>query len=212
MARQIESFYGENRGVTTERPLVLSTFYRPEDTTVVYDKGGWVFWMLTQRMGHEYALTGMREFIAKFRGGEDHAALEDFTAHMRAYAPDTAAYDDFVRQWFDTVVVPEYKVDSAITRVVTDGEWETEVVVRNVGTGRMPLEVGVVRGERFPDDTTKSKAKPYGQAVALTTLGPKEKATVTIRSPFEPEKVVVDPDVKVLQLRRKLAELSVTKR
>ena len=39
------------------------------------------------------------------------------------------------------------------------------------------------------------------------TLDGKGTATVRVRSTFEPEKVVIDPDVKVLQLRRKLAEL-----
>jgi hypothetical protein len=33
---------------------------------------------------------------------------------------------------------------------------------------------------------------------------------VTIRSAFRPEKIVVDPDVTVLQLRRKSAEGKVT--
>jgi hypothetical protein len=42
------------------------------------------------------------------------------------------------------------------------------------------------------------------------TLGPdgtdQSHAWVEIKTPFEPAKLVVDPDVRVLQLRRKLAE------
>lgn len=45
-----------------------------------------------------------------------------------------------------------------------------------------------------------------GDAWVTVTLGGREHATVTIRSAFRPEKVVVDPDVTVLQLRRKSAE------
>jgi hypothetical protein len=36
-------------------------------------------------------------------------------------------------------------------------------------------------------------------------LGAGEERTVEIACPFRPERVVVDPDVKVLQLRRKAA-------
>jgi ABC-2 type transport system permease protein len=148
-----------------------------------------------------------------YRGNEDHPALEDFTRHLRTYAPDTASYDEFVRQWFDTVVVPEYRVDSAATSRLPSGEWETRAVVRNVGTGRMRLEIGAVRGERFPDDTSRSPSRkappPYAQAISVVTLAAREQSTVRIRSTFEPEKVVIDPDVRVLQLRRKLAERKV---
>ena len=85
-------------------------------------------------------------------------------------------------------------------------EYETQAVVQNVGTGRMPIDIGAVRGERFPDDTTKAPKTPYHQVLVRTTLGATEKGTVTIRTPFEPERIVVDPDIRVLQLRRKLAE------
>ena len=36
-------------------------------------------------------------------------------------------------------------------------------------------------------------------------LGAGEEKTVEIACPFNPEKIVVDPDVRVLQLRRKAA-------
>jgi hypothetical protein len=39
-------------------------------------------------------------------------------------------------------------------------------------------------------------------------LGPGEEREVRISSAFEPEKIVVDPDVQVLQLRRKAAVIT----
>ncbi|MCC7324080.1 MAG: hypothetical protein IT358_09640, partial [Gemmatimonadaceae bacterium] len=106
----------------------------------------------------------------------------------------------------------EYKVQRATTRrIATDGEWETEAVVKNTGTARMPLDIGVVKGERYPADTTKKAATPYAQALTRVTIGGGETRTVKVRSPFGPEKVVVDPDVRVLMLRRKLAERKVDK-
>jgi ABC-2 type transport system permease protein len=87
----------------------------------------------------------------------------------------------------------------------------TTAEIENVGTGRMPLEVAAVRGERFPSDSTtkgKNGKKPelYQMGMQVVTLGGKEKQSVTIRTDFKPEKVVVDPNVRVLQLRRQSAE------
>lgn len=58
------------------------------------------------------------------------------------------------------------------------------------------------------NDTAKGtkKAELYATQSVSMTLGAKEKRTITIRSSFKPEKVVVDPGVRVLQLRRQSAE------
>jgi hypothetical protein len=150
----------------------------------------------------------MKEFIAAYNGNPDHPVLNDFVAHMRRSAPDTVSYDDFTRQWFDTVVVPEYRVHNAKTVAGPGGGWVTTAEIENVGTGRMPIDVAALRGERFPSDTAKDakKSEPYAVETVGITLGAKEKQTVTIRSTFKPEKVVVDPSVRVLQLRRQSAE------
>jgi len=134
--------------------------------------------------------------------------LHDFVVHMRRYAADTASYDDFVKQWFDTVVVPEYRVHDAKTVEAPGGGWVTTAEIENVGTGRMPIEVAAVQGERFPSDSTKkaTPAQPYQAVTDSLTLGSKEKQRVSIRTPFKPERVVVDPNVHVLQLRRQSAE------
>ena len=51
-----------------------------------------------------------------------------------------------------------------------------------------------------------SKPNPdYRDARATVTLGAGESKTVTIRCGFDPEKIVVDPDVRILQLQRKQA-------
>lgn len=207
--KRIESRYGDNRQSDAERKLLRLDGSKAGDGTVTYDKGGWVFWMLMQRMGREPTLRGLKDFIAAYNGNPDHPVLHDFVVHMRRYASDSASYDDFVRQWFDTVVVPEYRVHDAKTVAAPGGGWVTTAEIENVGTGRMPVEVAAVRGERFPSDTTKKKGKtvvPYEAVLEPLTLGGKEKQRLTIRTTFKPEKVVVDPGVRVLQLRRKSAE------
>jgi ABC-2 type transport system permease protein len=208
--KRIESRYGDTRQADAERKLLRLDGSKAGDQTVTYDKSGWVFWMLMDRMGREPTLRGMKEFIAAYSGNPDHPVLHDFVEHMRRYAPDTAAYDDFARQWFDTVVVPEYRVHNAKTVAApAGGGWITTAEIENVGTGRMPIEVAAVRGERFPSDSGKKptkKVEPYVAELVSLTLGTKDRQTVTIRSAFKPERVVVDPNVRVLQLRRQSAE------
>ena len=208
--KRIESRYGDNRQADAERKLLRLDGSKAGDQTVTYDKSGWVFWMLMDRMGREPTLRGMKEFIAAYAANPDHPVLHDFVEHMRRYAPDTASYDDFVRQWFDTVVVPEYRVHNAKTVAApAGGGWVTTAEIANVGTGRMPIEIAAVRGERFPSDSGKKSTKtvePYAAELVSLTLGAKDRQTVTIRSGFKPERVVVDPNVRVLQLRRQSAQ------
>jgi ABC-2 type transport system permease protein len=204
--KRIEENYGNSRRADAERPLVKVDGSHQGDTTVTYDKGGWVFWMMEQRLGRESMLAGLRKFIDDWGNGPDYPVLQDFTAALRPYAPDPAGYDDFVRQWFHQVVVPEYQLTGAGASRTPGGSWKVTVRVKNIGTGRMPVAVAAVRGDRF---TAKGKPEPgYRDARATVALGAGEEKTVEIACAFEPQRVVVDPDVQVLQLRRKA---SVTK-
>ena len=202
--KRIEEMYGQARRADAERPLVKVDGSREGDQTVTYDKGGWVFWMMYEQLGRERDLAGLRKFIADWGNGPDYPVLQDFTAAMRPFAPDPAAYDDFVKQWFHQVVVPEYRLSGArAARGAGGAPWKLTVRVRNAGTGRMPVEVAAVRGDRF---TAKGGPDPaYRDARRTVVLGAGEERTVEIPCAFQPERVVVDPDVKVFQLRRKAA-------
>ena len=90
------------------------------------------------------------------------------------------------------------------------------VTVQNTGTGRMPVEVAAAAGDRWMkagrDSTSAaggvrvSRPNPeYRESRGEVTLGPGESGTVTIHCAFAPKQVVVDPDVRILQLRRKQA-------
>jgi hypothetical protein len=196
--KRIEESYGDRRRADAERPLVKIDGSREGDDTVTYDKGGWVFWMMYQSLGRERTLAGLRQFIADWGNGPDYPVLQDFTAAMRPFAPDPAAYDAFVQQWFHRVVVPEYRLSDARLE-----PGKVAVRIKNAGTGRMPVEVAAVRGERF---TAKGVPSPgYRDARRTVVLGAGEERTVEIPCSFRPERVVVDPDVQVLQLRRKAA-------
>jgi len=206
-AKGIESRYADRRRPDDERPMYDVDGKRDADETVIYDRGGWVFWMLYDYLGHERALEGIRSFIQTWSVSRDHPALQDFVLAMRSYAADPQAYDAFVKQWFEDRVVPEYRVVSA-KKTKNGSGYDVFVTVKNTGTGTMPVQVAATSGERWatpsPGAATKSSAS-YHDARGTVSPAAGESASLMIHCDFDPEKIVVDPDVRVLQLRRKQA-------
>ena len=211
--KRIEQQYGDQRVADTERSLVKTDDTRPGDQTVRYDKGGWVMWMLQQRMGREALLSGLQSFIAKYNPDPDFPVIQDMLAVLRDFAPDTLAFDEFAGQWFHDVVVPEYRFED-VTREERDGAWVVRGTVWNDGTGTMPLDIAVASGERFPEEDdgrsgaatdASEPAATYRDARASVIVGAGESVPFEIRSTFEPDRVLVDPDVLVLQLNRERA-------
>ncbi len=207
-AKRLEQLYGDTRFVDSERPMVETDGTRPGDGTVTYDKGGWVPWMLQQEMGRENMLAGLQAFIAKYNPDSDFPVLQDMVAVLRDFAPDTAAFDAFTEQWFFEVVVPEYEF-SDVTKTQEGGEWVVRGTVANVGTGRMRVQVGATAGERWSDEGEDGSRtvvnEDYRDARTEVELGAGESAEFVIRATFEPERVLIDPDVLVLQLNRDAA-------
>ncbi len=207
-AKRIEQLYGDQRFVDSERPMVEVDGTRSGDGTVTYDKGGWVPWMLQQEMGRENMLAGLQAFIAKYNPDSDFPVLQDMLAVLRDFAPDTTAFDAFAEQWFFDVVVPEYRF-SDVTRTREGGEWVVRGTVENAGTGRMRVQVGATAGERWSDEGDDGSRtvvnEDYREARTEVELGAGESAGFVIRTGFEPERVLIDPDVLVLQLNRESA-------
>jgi ABC-type transport system involved in multi-copper enzyme maturation permease subunit len=207
-AKGIETRYNDRRRADDERPMYDVDGKRDSDNTIIYDRGGWVFWMLYDFMGPERAQAAYRNFFQAWSTSRDHPALQDFVIAMRPYAEDPIAYDAFTKQWFEDKVVPQYRVASAEKTANGDG-FDVTVTVENIGTGLMPVEIAATTGERWnkPDSTDGDYvANPeYQDARDIVTLGAGESKSLTIHCDFDPEKVVVDPDVRVLQLKRKHA-------
>jgi ABC-2 type transport system permease protein len=211
-ARRIENRYAENRQADSERPLTKIDGSRAGDTTVTYDKGGWAMWMLHNHLGRDRALAGLQELFRRFESGPDHALLEDLVDTLREQSDDVAAYDAFVAQWFFDVVVPRYRLSEPRVDPGPSGDgWIARVRVENVGTGRMPVEVAAVRGERWadadpvPEAAATRTGSDYRDARTIVVLGPDESTEVEIRCDFEPDRFEVDPDALVLQLGRENA-------
>lgn len=201
--KRIERFYNDRRRADSERPLVKTDGSKEGDTTVTYDKGGWVFWMLLDLIGRENDLKGCQALLKKFMTSRDHAVLQDFIETMRGFAPDVAAYDAFVKQWFYEVVVPQFEWRDVSKRA--DGAaWKVNATLANIGTGRVKIEVAAIAGKRFDDD---GKPDPsYREAKVAFEIGAGEAKPVAIDCDFEPERLVVDPDALVLMIGRAAAE------
>jgi hypothetical protein len=202
--KQIEDRYANVRRRDSERPLVKVNGELPGDNRIIYDKGGWALWMLFQLMGRERGLEAQRDYLETYRDNRDHPVLQDYLAIMRRHAPDTTAFDAFVKQWFYQVVIPQYLVSDARATRAGSG-WEVRAKLKNVGTGTMPVEVAAARGERFPSGKAAGKADAYRDARVTVTLAAGEEREVAIPCAFAPERLVVDPDVRVLQLERQKA-------
>lgn len=202
LAVRDEAAYGEFRQPGDEKPLSQTYRFRPGDPVVIYDKGSWVMWMLMNHMGRERFFEGTRDYFKIYHGNPDHPVVHDFVAVMRRHADDKAAFDEFARQWFFGIVIPEYQLSGA-RKERRGGEWEVTVRVKNAGTGRMPVEIAATAGWRWGEDGRVSP--DYKDARTTLVLGAGEEKVATIRCPFEPERVVVDPDANVLQLQRQAA-------
>jgi ABC-type Na+ efflux pump permease subunit len=200
--KRIEENYGDARQVDSEKPMVKVDGSKPGDTTVTYDKMGWVVWMLLQQMGRDNLLRGLHDFQSAYDDNPDHPVLQDLTAFLRPYAPDPVAYDAFIDEWFHQVVVPEYTLARS-KKAGASGSYDVTVDVTNKGKGTMPVTIAAAKGERF--DAAGRPKSGYEDARSVVSLAAGETKTVTVHCPFDPERVVVDPDAVVLQLRRKAA-------
>ena len=204
-----EQLYARGRSFDWERPLVGVRAGYGGSRVVTYYKGAWVMWMLQQEMGRENLLAGLRAFIAKYRTDPDHPVLYDLLDVVRDFAPDTTAFDAFAAQWFHDVVMPEYEL-SDVTKTQEGDEWVVRGTVENVGTGRMKVAVGATAGYRWADEDESGSrsvvAEDYRDARTEVVVGAGESAEFVIRAGFEPARVVVDPDVMVLQLGRNAAD------
>jgi hypothetical protein len=201
--KRLESNYTRSRRFDAERPLVKITGDKTGDTTVTYDKGSWAFWMLDHHLGRDKMLAGLRRFLERYRFNRDHPMLEDALDILEEQAADRAAFRRLARQLFHEVVLPEYRL-SEVKKVEGPNGWEVTGKVTNNGTGTFAVEVGVANGPRFaPTGTPEPSYRVVQQTV---TLEPNQTVPFAVTVPFAPERVVVDPDLRVLQLFRQQAE------
>jgi hypothetical protein len=206
--RTIEDDYANSRRADAERPLNKIDSTQPGDRAVMYDRGGFAFWMLHRMMGEANGIAGLKDYIATYSDNSDHPLIEDYLAVMRRHAPNPVAFDVFTKQWFYGTVVPQYLISEP--KVVPEGDaYRLTAKVKNVGTGSAAVTVAGARGKRFADakDGRGGTAEPYADARTSVVIDEGQTKEVSILCPFEPERIVVDPDVEVLMLLRQKAEV-----
>jgi hypothetical protein len=215
LMREMESRYVMTRRSDDERPLVKIDGQKPTDQVITYERGGWVFWMLSRIMGEKAFHEGLAETIKKYPAGSADAPLvEDLLEVLRPHAADKAAFDRFVDQWVKGKDLPSLFFDDV--KLVDGGNASGRKVtgkIRNDGTGTIEAEIAASLGDRFPKKktgltltTSNSADKPYQEARTRVTLEAGKSAEFAIDCPFVPESVTFDPDLNVLMIGRDRSE------
>ncbi len=211
-AKRLETRYANSRQKDDERSLARVDGSRAGDTSVIYDRGGLVLWMLSRQMGRQEMFAGLRAFIEHWSAGPDHPVMEDLLDSLRPFAADKPAFDAFAASWILGTDVPEYRITDAVRTPLpgATGRWQVTCQLTNAGSGSPTIDVAAVRGTRFPDDDTapgdtKTAADPeddYREVRTAVRLAPGQSGSIVLTCDFEPTEVLVDPDVQVLMLKR----------
>ncbi|MCX5690931.1 MAG: M1 family aminopeptidase [Planctomycetota bacterium] len=214
LMRQFESQYGRTRSKDNERPLHRVTGSRPGDTTVMYDRGGWVLWMLCRHLGREQMFAGLQAFTLKFKDGPDYPLMEDLVEAMRPFAKDAAAYDRFVAQWVLGSVAPEFSFEKVTKEKLADGTWKVTGTIKNIGSGEMVVDIAARDEAATKPAIGKSKEEiktpadwkaPSDLGRTSVKLDTGASAAFEVVCTGEPAQVLADPDITILQIGRKRA-------
>ena len=215
LRRRWERAYAFGRSADDERSINRTDGTRPGDQVVTYNRAGFVFWMLRECMGEEAMVAGLRAFVARWRDGVetpeglDFPLIEDMVESLREHAPDQARFDAFVSDWILGTKFPELELaDPRVADGGSDGAYAAEGTLRNIATGRgaasSPVEVVVrVLGKKPEGEGAKA---PFEDVVVR--LSGDEAREFRVATSFEPAKIVVDPEVRLLFAGRKRCEKS----
>lgn len=204
--RDLERAYTRKRVKDSEEPLARMSGGKSGSVVVTYQRGGWVFWMLMdQVMGRDAMLTGLRDFLNRYRSSPNHPVLDDLLHALREHASNRDKFDAFANVWFYDTSLPQFtlsdvkavKLPNAEKRKHGGATWKTTARLCNVGTGT----VGVTLGAMANFNPTNVSIKPFAPGDAGTP--------VTLYTEAKPETLTVDPDVNVLQTGRDAAEVNV---
>lgn len=199
---ELETLYLKNRDPASEQPLSEFDDGSADSYTLLYHRGGWVFWMLANRIGLDASDAAHREFVAHYADRHAFPVLEDYLAFMSRHAP-SASIADFASQWIDEVGIGHYSVE-VLSCERREDRWRTMIRVSNLGDCTEAVDVAITNGEpRWPDGP--GGVSGYLSEVGRVAFDGANSKELTIETPFEPREAVVDPDFKVLQIGRAAA-------
>jgi len=192
-AALLERQYLNGRVASRERALLATRELTSADEVVLQKKGAWAMWMLHNSLGAERTFTGLRAFIAEHRASGRFATPEALLRTLRRQSTDTTLFDAQVAQWFRSTRLPEFTLSD--TRcAVAGGAWACDAMLHNRGTGAAIVEVAAMRSGAVMAKGTVRVSVRAGQTVPVRWM---------LQRP--PDRLVVDPDVMVLQTRREQA-------
>ncbi|MDP6216347.1 MAG: M1 family aminopeptidase, partial [SAR324 cluster bacterium] len=186
---------------------ILSSFRENPDSqkylqTLTY-KSAMVFSMLEYFLGDIAFQKGLQHFFKnnqqKLVGlKEIQKAFEKFnhpslrTPLLPAESPYNAegygSLEWFFSQWFRTVQTLDYSFEDSTTRTLSNGKYETIIMVNKIGAGKMPLVVEL----RTID----------GREIRKILPGIKLQETIQFVTESFPDKISLDPDEQLLETSR----------
>jgi aminopeptidase N len=177
-----ESVYMSYEGSVGAFPLYAPPPSRLFGTTI-YEKGGWVVAMLRNLIGDDAFFRGMKSYLEAHAYA--NARTTDFQAAMEAASgQDLSAFFD---EWVYGTGYPQYGTAWS-ARAVPGGHYQLDVRVRQTQSTptvfTYPLEVEAVAAD--------------GSRVRRTIAVTSRDATATVCLDFDPTRVTVDPDNRVL--------------
>jgi len=138
---------------------------------MTYTKPSLVYRMLRDLLGEDVFHAGLRLYYE--RKQLQHVREEDFRSAMEEASGRDLRW--FFQQWIHTTATLDYAVESASTRRLADGQWETTVSVSRAGDAWMPVRVRVGAGLQLLDSRDRTQM-------------------FTVRTAEQPRNVVIDPD------------------
>jgi aminopeptidase N len=165
-----------------DRPLGAYTRVNAgQDGGVRYSKGSFVLHMLRFVVGDEAFRKTLQTYATRFRNRS--VRVTDFQSVASEVAGQDLAW--FFQEWVMERVLPDYTVGEA-TSAPTEGGFRTTAMVRNQGTGVMPVVVG------FEMDNNE-------RATQRVEVGSRAEVTVAVTTPRPVRRVEVDPEKWILQ-------------
>ena len=165
--------------------ITFANYHGRIASNVIYAKGSLVLHMLRGVLGDEVFKKGLAAYFSAFRGRA--ARVGDFQQTMEEAAGQSLGW--FFDQWIGEKVLPDYTVSQARSFPTLDGMFQTTAVVRNLGTGQMPVEVGFIMDgdEQIERVEVPSKGEV---TVSATTQNPVKQVEV------DPHKWMIQKDYK----------------
>jgi len=209
--KQEEDLYLRRRDADREVPLTKLEAEGPE---LGYHKGCLVFSMLERQIGRERLLAALASYVARWRHIEEpagavtapksqsHPTVRDLLDEIRLKHRGED-FEWFYETWFEKVVIPDMAFGSEPSARDEGGTWSVEFTATNLGQGRMPVQVELVRGKWRVDQKGEFSEHDFQTSPPMRVwLEPEKTARGVLTSTFEPEAIVIDRQYECLDFDR----------